>query len=80
MKRKYNNFYILKLDISKYFYSMDHDVLKGILKRKIKDKKVLNILFKMIDSTDSDYINKEIIKLKERRINYLKNSNLNNKN
>lgn len=79
MKKKYDNFYILKLDISKYFYSMDHEVLKGILKRKIKDKKALNVLFKMIDSTDRDYINKEIIKLKKRRIYYLKNSNLNNK-
>lgn len=79
MKRKYDNFYFLKLDISKYFYSIDHDVLKEILKKKIKDKDALNILFSIIDSTNKDYINEEIIKLKEKRINYLKNSNLNNK-
>lgn len=36
---------------------------------KIKDKKYLDILFKIIDSTDEDYINKEIIKLKENEIN-----------
>ena len=50
-----------------------------MLKRKIKDKKYLDILFKIIDSTDSDYVNESIIKLKEKEINYLKNSNLNDK-
>ncbi len=38
MKRKYKNFYILKIDISKYFYNIDHDILKKIIKKKIKDK------------------------------------------
>ena len=79
MKRKNDNFYFLKLDISKYFYSIDHNILKQILKKKIKDKDALNILFSIIDSTNKDYINEEIIKLKEKRINYLKSTNLNNK-
>ena len=69
--------YALKFDISKFFYNIDHGVLKRMLKRKIKDKKYLDILFKTIDSTDSDYVNESIIKLKEKEINYLKNSNLN---
>ena len=80
MKRKYDNFYFLKLDISKYFYSIDHNILKEILKKKIKDKDALNIIFSIIDSTNKDYINEEIIKLKENRINYLNNTNVNNKN
>ena len=71
--------YALKFDISKFFYNIDHGVLKRMLKRKIKDKKYLDILFKIIDSTDSDYVNESIIKLKEKEINYLKNSNLNDK-
>ena len=79
MKRKNDNFYFLKLDISKYFYSIDHNILKQILKKKIKDKDALNILFSIIDYTNKDYINEEIIKLKEKRINYLKSTNLNNK-
>ena len=66
-------------EISKFFYNIDHGVLKKMLKRKIKDKKYLDILFKIIDSTDSDYVNESIIKLKEKEINYLKNSNLNDK-
>ena len=72
--------YALKFDISKFFYNIDHDILKKMLERKIKDKKYLDILFKIIDSTDEDYVNECIIKLKEREISYLKNSDLNDKN
>ena len=79
MKYKYANFYVLKIDIHKYFYKIDHNILKSILSKKIKDKDALNILFSIIDSTNEEYVNAEIIKLKESRINYLKNSNLLNK-
>lgn len=71
--------YALKFDISKFFYNIDHDILKRMLERKIKDKKFLEILFKIIDSTDEDYVNECIIKLKKKEINYLKNSNLSDK-
>ena len=63
MKNRYNNFYILKFDISKYFYNIDHDIVKGLIKNKIKDKKVIGLIDKIIDSTDMEYINKTIIKL-----------------
>lgn len=43
-------FYCLQCDIKKYFKSIDHIILKQILKEKIKDKKVLNLLFIIIDS------------------------------
>ena len=48
-KIKYKNFYILKCDISKFFASINHDVLKEKLKRKIKDKEALKIVFDIID-------------------------------
>lgn len=80
MKRNYDNFYILKIDISKYFYKIDHNILKSILNKKIKDKMALNILYSIIDSTNEKYVNEEILKLKNLRINYLKKSNLKNKN
>ena len=35
LKSKHKEFYILKLDISKYFYSIDHEVLKSLLIDKI---------------------------------------------
>lgn len=42
--------YYLKLDIRKFYPNISHDILKDILKRKIKDNKMLNILFEIIDS------------------------------
>lgn len=41
--------YFLKCDIRKYFETIDHDVLKSILNRCIKDRKFLNILSIIID-------------------------------
>ena len=72
-KLKNNNLYILKIDIKKYFYNIDHNILKIILKNNIKEKDSLNILYSIIDSTNKNYINKEIIKQKENKINNLKN-------
>ena len=51
-KCRYGNYYILKCDISKFFASIDHDILKEKLKRKIKDKKSLKIIFDVIDSDE----------------------------
>ena len=74
-----NKLYILKFDIKKYFFNIDHDIVKRIIRTKIKDNDALNILDNIIDSTDSTYINKEIIKLKNREINRIKYSNCINK-
>jgi hypothetical protein len=43
----------IKLDIRKYFDSISHAVLKKMLAGKIKDKKVLHILSKVIDSYET---------------------------
>ena len=48
-KVKYKTYYILKCDISKFFASINHDILKEKLKRKIKDKDALKIVFDIID-------------------------------
>ena len=77
MKRIYgNNFYYLKFDISKYFYNIDHEVVKDMIKNKIKDKDAINIINRIIDSTDDNYINKKIEKLKYNEINKIKQSSL----
>lgn len=52
-KLKYAKYYILKCDVSKFFASIDHDILKKKLRRKIKDQQALDIVFKIIDSDDS---------------------------
>ena len=82
--RKYLNkldgeVYALKFDISKYFYNINHKILIDLLKNKIKDKRVINILIKIINSTDEKYVNECICKLKKREILKVKNSNLNDK-
>ena len=77
LKRLYSdNFYYLKFDISKYFYNMDHNIIKKLIRRKIKDKDALNILDRIIDSTDEEYINKRISELKENEIRKINSSNL----
>lgn len=48
--KAYSNPYLLKIDISKFFYTIDRDILKGIITRKIKDKHVLSLLYSIIDS------------------------------
>lgn len=40
--------YVLKLDVSKYFYRVDHNVLMNILIRKINDQRLINLLEKII--------------------------------
>lgn len=69
MKRKYNNFYVLKIDINKYFYNIDHEVLKRILNEKIKDEKSLKVLYSIIDSTNEIYVNEKIRFIKENNDN-----------
>ena len=48
-----DNYYLLKLDISKFFDSIDHEILKSKLRTRIKDKVALHILDLIIDSTES---------------------------
>ncbi len=79
IKYKYDNFYVLKLDISKYFYTVDHEILKRILNDKIKDKEVIKMLNEIIDSTNEEYVNETICKLKSNRIKYLNDLNVKNK-
>lgn len=42
--------YCLKLDVKKFYPSIDHDILKDILQKKIKDQKTLNLLYEIVDS------------------------------
>lgn len=44
----------LKLDVHKYFDSVDHIALMWILERLIKDTRLLELLWKVIDSTGND--------------------------
>ena len=49
-KKEYGEYYILKMDIAKYFSSINKEKLYQIIQRKIKDKDVLWILKEIIYS------------------------------
>lgn len=50
LKDSYNTKYCLKFDVKKFYPSIDHLILKDLLRRKIKDQRVLEILDEIIDS------------------------------
>ena len=60
--------YVLKLDISKYFYNINHNILMNMVSEKIKDERVLNMLKVILDTTDNDYINKTILSVVNKEI------------
>lgn len=50
--RKYD--YCMKGDISKFYPSINHSILKQIIRRKIKDARVLSLLDEIIDSVETE--------------------------
>lgn len=48
--RHCDGFYALKCDITKFYPSVNHDVLKGLLRGQIKDEKLLSLLDIIVDS------------------------------
>lgn len=56
-KTKFNDStkYCLKFDITKFYPSINHNILKNLLMKKIKDRRFLNVLYEIIDSVNSSY-------------------------
>lgn len=52
--RKYGTVYCFKADVSKYFQSISHNVLRAILRRKISCKDTLWLIDKIINSTSQE--------------------------
>jgi hypothetical protein len=50
LKNKEETTYCLKLDIQKFYPSVDHNILKTIIRKKIKDNNLLILLDNIIDS------------------------------
>ncbi len=44
--------FIIKLDIRKFFYTINREILKGIIPKKVKCQETLNLVNKIIDSAD----------------------------
>lgn len=77
-KLKYSKkeIYLLKIDIKKYFYNIDHEILKELVRKYIRDKDALDLLDVIIDSTNEEYVNKVINNLKQDKIKYINNLNI----
>lgn len=50
LKDKSNTKYFLKIDIKKFYPNINHNILKGLLRKKFKDKELLNLMDGIIDS------------------------------
>lgn len=55
VNRSPKNWYVLKLDIAKYFYRVDHEVLMNILRKHIRDELILRDLEKLINCEDTAF-------------------------
>jgi retron-type reverse transcriptase len=55
VSRKPEKWYYLKLDISKYFYRVDHEILLEILGRRIKDKQLMLLLEEIVNSEETKF-------------------------
>ncbi len=52
LKDEINTAYVLKIDITKFYPSVDHEILKQLIRRKIKDQDLLYLLDEIIGSAD----------------------------
>ena len=68
--------YVLKIDIKKYFYNINHDILISMLKRDIKDNDAFNIVLKTLNTTNEEYINNVINDKKQKEIKRINNLNI----
>ncbi len=63
--KRYKEFYFLKFDIKKYFYSIDQKVLLAILEKNLTDDEYI-IFRKIIYSTNHKYVNENILSLSKK--------------
>lgn len=53
-KRIWKNYYIIKMDVTKYFQNINKNVLYKIIQRKVKDEKLLWLTTQILYSTDGE--------------------------
>jgi len=63
---------VLKCDIKKYFYSIDHELILKKISRFISDPEIFKIIENIINSTDNDYVNESIKKVINKEIEHIK--------
>ena len=72
LKQKHDKIYVLKCDIRKYFYNIDHEILFSKIKKILFDKDLLRIIENILKSTDYEYVNRKISRVVDQEILRLK--------
>src|SRR5699024_10842654 len=62
LKINHDKVYVLKCDIKKYFYSIDHELILKKVRRFITDPLVYKLVENIVKSTDNKYVNETIKK------------------
>lgn len=60
INNKPDEIYVLKIDIHKYFYNIDHFILIDKLKHDLYDIDVINLIYLFLKETNNNYINNRI--------------------
>lgn len=76
LKLNYDKVYVLKCDIKKYFYSIDHELILDKCKRFIEDPEVFKLVENIINSTDEAYVNDAIDKVVKKEIDRVSKLNI----
>ncbi len=76
LKKEKKDIYVLKCDISKYFYSIDHEILLQMIKKLPIDDDLYDLIEKIISSTNDTSVNKIITECVEREKNRIKDASL----
>ncbi|MDR0819072.1 MAG: reverse transcriptase/maturase family protein [Oscillospiraceae bacterium] len=50
-KWRHGDCWVLKMDVKKFFYTIDREILKGLLRKRIKDERFLRLMDAIIDSS-----------------------------
>lgn len=66
INNKNKEIYCLKIDVSKYFYTIDHEILRRKLEKNILDKDIINLINKVINETNKPYINLKVKEYQEK--------------
>ena len=53
-KRKWDKYYIIKMDVAKYFQNIDKQILENIIRKKIKDKKLMWLINEILYSAPEE--------------------------
>ena len=61
VNNKDKEIYCLKIDVSKYFYSINHEVLINMLGKYIADSDVINLIYMIVKETNKKYVNDNIL-------------------